>query len=375
MCLSTSFQTTPTQKTISADISSSSEILSFYSEENQEGLDIKEHEKQKRLVSTQLQWELESLILPTIALPDACVAMEEENIDNLHQVLKWTTKQQQPQDSSNTTTVTLAQDILLTHDDKAQNDAQPVNAVGEESSYLQNIQPYAMTMKRQEAHSTSYIAELAVAFPLLHEEEVRTNTQTDTLPTTDVPHMCQPWPPPVEEVHHRDSSDAPVTTLTQNVVLNVKGVAEESSTLQIAHFNYRIIHPAIPPDIPFIPIRALWNLYFRLADSNLQPYALVKLVRQPWDPGKMHVLQSVDHQWSYYGINTRMSHHKLFAQNELLHGMSLCLFEDQSVIHVLQETIIRITALCEDMQITPLMSPWDPGSLHFTHRILVKYMH
>lgn len=112
MCLSTSFQTTPTQKTISADISSSSEILSFYSEENQEGLDIKEHEKQKRLVSTQLQWELESLILPTIALPDACVAMEEENIDNLHQVLKWTTKQQQPQDSSNTTTVTLAQDIL-----------------------------------------------------------------------------------------------------------------------------------------------------------------------------------------------------------------------------------------------------------------------
>ena len=81
-----------------------------------------------------------------------------------------------------------------------------------------------------------------------------------------------------------------MTALTRNVVFHFKGVAEESFTLQIAHFNCRIIHPAIPPNIPFIPIRAPWNFYFMLANSNLQPYALVKGVRHPWDPGKMHVL-------------------------------------------------------------------------------------
>ena len=60
-----------------------------------------------------------------------------------------------------------------------------------------------MKIKRQvEAHITSYITKIVVAFPLIHEKQVRTNTQTNTLPTIDVPHMCQPWPPPVGEVHH-----------------------------------------------------------------------------------------------------------------------------------------------------------------------------
>lgn len=281
--------TPPTQNNLSATISPISAYESFCTEDKQVEQKCKDQEKQLKHAPVQLQLDLERLLLPAITIPAACAVMEKSNIDNLDQVLEWTTKQQQPQDSSSATIVALTVDS-----------------------------------------------------PILDEEYVESEAQVGNLTKIGVLHMSQPWPLPMEEVHNQNSSDAPMTTLTPTVVITVKGVAEESSNSQTAHINCRIIHPATPPNIcrsiPFIPIRALWNFYFGLADSNLQPYALVKCIRQPWDPGRMHVLQSVDYQWSYSIINTMMSQHKLFAQNELLHRMRLCLSEDQAVIHVLQGT-------------------------------------